>query len=247
MMKEELGDVLWYIATLASRHNISLEHIAKFNIKKNRSRWVPVDPSNDKSSRLLDERFPVRAQLPRKFMVRFTHTKGKLIVSDERGKKIGDPLTDNNYFDDGYRFHDIMHFAFSAVLGWSPVARKLFKRKRPKLITGQKFDEDAEDGGRAKVLDEAIVALCYNYWKRKKFSLSIKSIDYELLRSIKQLTDHLEVEVCVFSEWERAILKGYQVWNSLRSNSGGWVIGNMNARDISYSGDSARLPRLNAL
>ena len=31
---------------------------------------------------------------------------------------IGDALTDNAHIDDGYRFHDIFHFAYAAVLGW---------------------------------------------------------------------------------------------------------------------------------
>ena len=46
------------------------------------------------------------------------------------GEKIGDELTDNAYKDDGYRFHDVFHSAYVAILGWSPVIRKLLKRKR---------------------------------------------------------------------------------------------------------------------
>ena len=36
---EELGDCLWYIATLASCHGLSLEQIARDNIKKLQQRY----------------------------------------------------------------------------------------------------------------------------------------------------------------------------------------------------------------
>ena len=43
------------------------------------------------------------------------------------GPLLGDPVTDNTHDDDGYRFHDVMHLANMAVLGWSPVMRSLFE------------------------------------------------------------------------------------------------------------------------
>ena len=39
------------------------------------------------------------------------------------GVLVGAALTDNAYQDDGYRFHDVFHIAFTAILGWSPVLR----------------------------------------------------------------------------------------------------------------------------
>ena len=41
-------------------------------------------------------------------------------------------LFPNAYRDDGYRFHDVMHLTFAALLGWSPVLRSLL-RKMEKL------------------------------------------------------------------------------------------------------------------
>jgi len=73
------------------------------------------------------------------------------------GEKIGDELTDNAYKDDGYRFHDVFHSAYVAILGWSPVIRKLLKRKRKRK---PRVDE-VEDGGRAGVIDEAISAIVF--------------------------------------------------------------------------------------
>ena len=36
----------------------------------------------------------------------------------------------NNRRDDGYRFHDVVHLAYAAILGWSPVTRALLDCKR---------------------------------------------------------------------------------------------------------------------
>jgi len=37
-IKKELGDVLWYLSQVATELNLSLDHIASFNIKKLNSR-----------------------------------------------------------------------------------------------------------------------------------------------------------------------------------------------------------------
>ena len=46
------------------------------------------------------------------------------------GINIGDRLTDNAMNPDDYRFHDVFHYAYVAVLGWSPVICSLFRLKR---------------------------------------------------------------------------------------------------------------------
>ena len=52
------------------------------------------------------------------------------IVTLINGRKFGDPLRDNRYEDDGYRFHDIFHLSYASVLGWSPTLRALLRCKR---------------------------------------------------------------------------------------------------------------------
>jgi NTP pyrophosphatase (non-canonical NTP hydrolase) len=41
-LKEELGDVLWYVAALASHYNISLPIVAEHNIQKLKERYGTV-------------------------------------------------------------------------------------------------------------------------------------------------------------------------------------------------------------
>src|SRR5208282_82512 len=130
---EELGDILWYVANVASKFKLSLNDIAEQNLGKVEDRWsLPTG-----TRRLYDERLPESQQLPRRFEYSFEHRSidgvAKVVMVDRlSGDSIettGDPLTDNAYEDDGYRFHDILHLAFAACLGWSPVLRKLLRNK----------------------------------------------------------------------------------------------------------------------
>ena len=78
------------------------------------------------------------------------------------GAPAGDELQDNAYVEDGYRFHDIFHVAHAAKLGWSPVLRgKLLNPKRKRSV--DPIVDEVEDGGRAIVIDEAIVAYVWEY------------------------------------------------------------------------------------
>jgi hypothetical protein len=64
------------------------------------------------------------------------------------GVFIGDPLTDNILDRDGYRFHDVFHFAHASILHWSPTFRALIKHKRK----SDPVVDEAQDSGRAIVV-----------------------------------------------------------------------------------------------
>jgi hypothetical protein len=66
------------------------------------------------------------------------------------GVLIGDRLSDNVAHADDYRFHDVFHYAYAAVLGWSPVTRALFRLRRK---SDPAIDE-AQDGARAVLIEE---------------------------------------------------------------------------------------------
>ena len=60
-LKEELGDVLWYISVIASENEIELEEIASLNLNKVQDRFSP-----ESNTILLDydEGYPEGEQLP---------------------------------------------------------------------------------------------------------------------------------------------------------------------------------------
>ena len=162
-------------------------------------------------------------------------TDGHVLVN---GKQIGDDLTDNADDPDGYRFHDVFHLGYVAVLGWSPVIRKLLKKKRKSV---PQVDE-VQDGGRAQVLDEGVAALVFDYAKEHRWLEGVSDLDYKLLRTIKGVTSLLEVRERSLGEWQRAILVGFEVWRQVLSAGGGKLLVDQDAKSLTFLGppDSAR-------
>ena len=218
-IREELGDILWYVANLAAKLDIELDEIAVTNLEKTRGRWLTADHNG---SWFLDDGFPEPERLPRQFIATISENPEdpscKAILTID-GASVGDALDDNSYEDDGYKFHDVFHLAHMTLLGWSPVMRKLMGRKR-------KSDaevDNVEDGGRAIVIDEGIVAFVFDYARRHNYLEGLRHVDYELLRTIGELTSGLEVGVRTTGEWERAILRGYEIWRAIRDRRGGSI------------------------
>lgn len=145
------------------------------------------------------------------------------------GKKVGDSLTDNSYVEDGYRFHDVIHFGFAGILGWSPVVRSIVGVKRK----SSKQTDEIEDGGRAIVLEEGISALIFSNAARHDFYESTKSLDYRILRTIVDMTSEVEVGICTEGDWERAILSSYEVWREILKNNGGTFLVDLDAQCVS--------------
>lgn len=232
---EELGDILWYVANTATKFGLDLEEIARSNLSKAEDRWN----RRDKPLSLYDSALPADQQLPRQFEYRFEHQQikdvSKLVLVDQLvGTSTGDPLTDNAFEDDGYRFHDALHLTFAACLGWSPVWRKLL-RKQGRLRNREpaRIDE-VEDGGRAQVIEEAIVAAAYAYASEHDFLHGITAVDWHLLRHIKQMTAKLEVSNRTMWEWNNVLLRGFGIWRLLREHNGGVVKGDLTAGTIKF-------------
>lgn len=221
-VEEELGDMLWYVAVVASKYDLSLGEIASKNLAKIKDRW---EHSGERRP-AFDSEFDDDQRLPEMFTYTIAHRvidgREKVVVLDEDGQQVGNPLTDNSDEPDGYRYHDVMHLAFVALLGWSPVVRKLLGRKRH---SDPRIDE-VQDGGRATVIDEAIVAMVFEYAERHLDRLKdAGAVDTEMLRSIKRITSGLEVSACTSAEWERAILAGFKVWAEVQAHGGGTISG----------------------
>lgn len=229
-VKEDLGDLLWYVANVASKFGLDLADIAEANLAKTQDRW----PDEGRPGRrLFDEGSPPAEQLPRRFEVRVEEVlKGGLgeVTYWYEGRQLGNALTDNAAEDDGYRFHDVFHFAYAAMLGWSPVFREHLDRKR----ASDARTKEVEDRGRAKVIEEAVAAVVHDYAKKNNYLAGVDALDYSLLKKVRDLVAGREVEVCSLHEWERAILEGYRVWRLVRDNRGGIVVGDLLARTIEY-------------
>jgi NTP pyrophosphatase (non-canonical NTP hydrolase) len=231
---EELGDLLWYLANVASKFGLDLDDIAARNLEKVRERWA----GSDRERLQFDAESPEGERLPRRLEIELTEVGGgerpkvRLLVN---GEPIGSPLGDNSYDPDGYRFHDVFHLAYAAVLGWSPNLRAFLKRKRK----SQPLLDEVEDGGRARIIEEAVSALAFDYACAHNHLEGVSEIDYELLRTIKRMTSHLEVGCCPAADWQRAILDGFAVWREVMRHRGGRVLVDLDDRLIAYLGPTA--------
>ncbi|WP_434730499.1 nucleoside triphosphate pyrophosphohydrolase family protein [Rhizobium binae] len=226
---EELGDLLWYLANVASKFDLSLDDVASANLAKVQERWAAAN----ERKQALDGTCVETERLPRQMEVLFTevHIDGRPMVQlSINGDRIGSPLGDNAYDSDGYRFHDVFHLSYAAMLGWSPNLRAFLKRKRK----SQPLLDEVEDGGRARILEEAIVALAFDYARDHNFLLGIDQIDYGLLRTIRSMVSHLEVGRCSLAEWEAVILKGFEIWRQMVANRGGVVRIDLDQGVIAY-------------
>jgi hypothetical protein len=195
---------------------------------------------HDEIGRGFDKNFPEEEQLPKRLQVEISDViqdgaiKARMFVN---GKQVGNDLTDNSYDSDGYRFHDVFHLAYAAVLGWSPVIRQFLNCKRKSnLIT-----DEVEDGGRAKATEEGISILVFAHAKRRKFYAGMSHVDDSVLKTIKSMTEHLEVSQCSTHDWEKAILDGYAVWRKIHQNSGGIITIDRANRSIIYHARQADL------
>lgn len=177
-----------------------------------------------------DASFPEEEQLPRKFEIHITQRKSGQSYLRWNGVFIGAPLTDNIRDPDGYRFHDVFHLAHAVILHWSPTFRALINQKRK---SDPVFDE-AQDGGRAIVVEEGLTAWLYSYSKGLNYFEGHDSVSFDALKTIQKFVQGYEVEKCPLKLWEVAILQGYSVFRQVLKNNGGIVIGDREKREISY-------------
>lgn len=231
-LEKKLGDILWYASNLASKFDLKLEAIAAQNLIDTEKRW-----SSEKTIRpLRDSKAREDEQLPRTMKFCFTQVKdaaGKkvvLSVLDDSGNKlqIGDRLDDNSTHDDGYRFHDVLHFSYAVHLGWSPVTRALLRRKRKSNADVDRI----QDGARAQGLEESITAIIFQEAKEQNFFKNVTRLNTHLLKNIRNITRDLEVADCSLKEWETAILDGYRVFRDLRKRKRGTVEVNLLKRTL---------------
>lgn len=232
--KQRLGpclvSVLDALVNAATEAGVTLEAAAVKNLKKTNDRW----PVQRQYPPFFDADAPKEEQLPRALEIEIFEREvgGKLYVFQRcNGLNIGDRLTDNAMAADDYRFHDVFHYAYVAVLGWSPVTRSLFKLKRKSV---PKIDE-AQDGARATLIEEGIATYIFGQAIDLNLFADHKPGDlpFDLLKQVRQFVAGYEAEECPPWLWEDAILQGYAVFRYLKEHRRGTVIIDAENRKIS--------------
>ncbi|MEH6408915.1 MAG: hypothetical protein V7741_00200 [Hyphomonas sp.] len=233
-----LGEVAWHLAALATLYNLKLSDIVQRNREKLENRQPGTEPTP-----LPDADSKEKERFPRQFEVQFvTVGKGRSRMY-WNGRQLGDDLTDNAE-PDGYRFHDVLHLAHIAHLGWSPVVRSFMGRKRK---SDEKIDE-IQDGGRARVVEETIIKMVHSEGLRiaeirspgvPRESLRLfeqkSDVSHNLLCQIEMFTDGLEPSANRHWEWTEAIMDGFEVYWHLVRTGQGTVFVDMEKRTLTFS------------
>lgn len=223
----ELSGFLNSYMLLVSVSGVSFQEVIDFNIRKSNGRFAVLDnmalPTFDQDEHR-DER------LPDTFEIEVSQRSNGRTYIKKNGVFIGDPLTDNIAVSDGYRFHDVFHMAYAAILHWSPVFRSLLKNKRK----GNPEKDESEDGGRAIVIEEGVSAWIFSIAKDNKYFEGQSSISFDVLKTVKQFVHGYEVDSCPYSLFEKAILDGYAVFRELKKHERGLIVGNRQERSIIF-------------
>jgi len=235
-----LGGIAWHLSAIANLYHFSLDDVISYNREKVQFRSVRSAPTS-----LHDVDRGAKEQFPRQFDVAFVRIGPQKSRMYFEGRPLGDDLTDNNYTDDGYRFHDAIHLAFIGHLGWSPVVRGLMKRKRKSR--DDKVDE-VEDGGRAQIVEELVIKAIHSEGDRQakaadrcvvgaptRLFPERTLINFKLLKTLRAYVDGLEVAKNTFWEWEDAIYDGCDMFFQLSNEKQGTVHIDLNSRTLSFS------------
>ena len=212
---------------------LAFSDVARHNLSKACGAFLEPNPSDLID---FDADFEIEEQLPRTFEIRVNQRGSGRSYLQWNGVFIGDPLTDNISDRDGYRFHDVFHFAYAAILHWSPVMRALIKQKRKSIPA---YDEE-QDGGRAIVVEEGLTAWIFSRAKELNFFENQERISLGMLKTIGEFVSGYEVESCPLKLWEKAILQGYSVFRQVKAAQGGWIIGDRSQRTIHYESLESR-------
>lgn len=244
-VEEELGDLLWYVAAVANRLDLDLEGVAERSLQKaaqNFARDVP--PPSD-----YDVGWPELQRLPRKMSIRFVEdTSGPVpivrmeplgeladrVERERQRKQLGDALDDNLAIDDGYRYHDVIHLAHVAVLGWSPVIRALLgaKRKGPAPAGASPDTDRIQDGARAVAVEEGLAAFVFNYLEPDDFEPADDLLTWDLFKHVLRTVRGLEVADQPPVAWRHAYRQAFACFHGLRDAHGGIVDLDLDAQTL---------------
>ncbi|MEP5376737.1 MAG: pyrophosphatase [Hyphomicrobiales bacterium] len=224
-----LLSVLRALLEAAGDAGITLEAAAKGNLIKIKDRW----PDEKIYPAPFDDGFPEQERFERRMVFEIKEVlEGDLLVSrlTKDGIAIGDVLTDNRQGDDDYRFHDVFHMAYAAVMGWSPTLRRLLKRKRK----SDPMIDETQDGARAVLIEEGIATWIFNHAQRLEYFENLHALDYSMLKNVREFVQGYESENCPLWCWEEAILQGYAAFRQVKKNRSGRLIVDLNNHTLQY-------------
>ena len=78
--------------------------------------------------------------------------------------------------------------------------------------------------------------MVFSYAERRNFLEGAEAVNYELLRTIKEMTSHLEVSCRSEGDWERAIMTGFRIWRDVKARGGGHLRADLEEGTVEFVG-----------
>lgn len=230
-LKSALVAVFSALVRAADEASVSLGKAASLNFEKTTDRW----PETRVYPRPFDEESVAAEQLPRTLTVEvFERDMGGNMYVYQRCNNIniGDRLTDNTVAQDDYRFHDVFHYAYAAILTWSPVTRALLRLKRKSIPA---LDE-GEDGARAILTEEGVSALIFESARKLDWFRDMEpgELSLDFLKNVREFVGPYEAGRTPLWLWEEAILAGYGAFRFLQKHRRARVHLDMNERKMTW-------------
>jgi NTP pyrophosphatase (non-canonical NTP hydrolase) len=260
----ELGDVLWYTATVARHCGLDLQQIAADAAdgaeEEQRERAFLRDLPTDLP--VLDEGCPDLERIPRRLVIRFQQQQVGLrqqprahltLVAASpnafpdgpignylgKGKPQGFNVPDSfgATLSDNSRRVDHYRFHDALHLGFLAVlgwSPVTRSLLQLKRRSDEATDED-EDGARAIFAEEGMAAVLAKRAAGRQEFRTERSVDDETLEMLTTVLEDLEVSKMPAALWRRAIVQGFAALRALTDSGGGYLIVDLEQRSLTFS------------
>jgi NTP pyrophosphatase (non-canonical NTP hydrolase) len=227
-----LGDALWYVAMIADHLDTRFSDVAEQNVKFLERRWKQDQDTLFSARREFhsDDNEKLPDHLEFVFERREEGGVVKMRLTLRGHGQVGDVVDDNEYKEDYYRFHDVIHIGLMACLRWSPVFRKLLAKKR-------KHDETTdrvEDGAKARDIEEALSRLIFQYFEQNDFLDGATSVDTNFLRGLRTLSGDREITWVTEKQWEEVMMQSAAVIRQMIKAKEGVLVADLKEGRIEF-------------
>lgn len=260
----ELGDVLWYTATVARHCGLELQRIATDAAELAEAEQRELNFLRDLPSDLpvLDEGCPAAERFPRRLVIRFQQQqvgprqqpRAKLTLAAATPNAFPrGPI--ENYLGkgkpQGFKVHDafgatlsdnsrrVDHYRFHDALHLGFLAVLGWSPVTRSLLQVKRRSEEVvdedEDGARAIFAEEGMAAALAKRAPARQGFRTERSVDDETIEMLTTVLEDLEVSKMPAALWRRAIVQGFAAFRALTDSGGGYLIVDLDGRSLTFS------------
>lgn len=258
----ELGDVLWYVAAVATHSSITLAGALQegLDLAERRARDLLALTEIPADLPVLDADFPITERLPRKLVIRFRQAShgdhpptvnltlehvsphvfpdGPIPIRDTsktQGYVAPGPFGDP--LTDNSRRNDAYRFHDAIHLGFLAVmgwSPNIRSLLKLKRRSSPAVDAN-EDGARAIFAEEGMAAVLAKRAPNRQGFLSEVAVDDEIVEMLVTVFEDLEVSHMPSWLWKRAVHQGFAAMDALNRSGGGFLTADLDARTLRYT------------